>query len=239
MTQKQLATYVRFLTKTDSVTFTDDDILALLNIAKDDIAGEVIKANEDYFGVPATTNLIANQREYPFADDILGNIKRVEVAFATDTPLAYIKLKEFDLTGYNKGTDEAAIVGKFGNLEGQAFFDIFRRAMRIFSGTIISVTAGVKLWYMHYPADFADLTSTVDMSVDPSSTKAGFPRPLHELLGRRISIIFKTSKEVPILLTESEDNYGLDLFQKIDTLKGMNLDREVIGRIPYEDGQDT
>ena len=239
MTQAQLATYVRFLTKTDSTTFTDSDILALLNIAKDDIAGEIIKANEDYFGVPATISLVANQREYPFADDILGNIKRVEVAFATDTPLAYIKLKEFDLTTYNKGTDEAAIIAKFGNLEGQAFFDIFRKAMRIFSGTIIAVTAGIKVWYMHYPADFADLSSGVDMSVDPSTTKAGFPRPLHELLGRKISIIFKNSKEVPIPLTEGEQFYSQDLFQKIETLKGMNLDREVIGRIPYEDGQDT
>lgn len=239
MTQAEAATYIRQITRTDSTTFTNAEILVLLNVAKDDIAGKIIKANEDYFGVPATTNLVADQREYPIADDILGNLKRIEVAFATDTPLVYIPIKEMDQTSYKKGSGEVAIVANFGNNEGEAFYDIFRKAITIYSGTIISVTAGIKIWYMHYPADFSDLTNEVDMSVDPSTTKAGFPRPLHELLCRKVSMMFKTSKEAPIPFTESELSYKLDLPEAIETLKGMNLDREVQGSIPDETGQDT
>ena len=239
MTLAKLTSYVRRKTKTDSTTYPDADLLADANIIKDDIAGEIIKANEDYFGIPATTNLVADQRVYPFPDDILGNIKRIEVAFETDTPLAFIKITELDLTRYKKGMNEAAIIHNFSNADGEAFFDIYRKALRIFSGTIIAVTKGLKLWYTQYPADFTDLTSTVDMSVDPSTIKAGFPRPLHRVLATGIIVDFKTSKEVPMALTEGEELYEFKLHQSIGTLKGMNLDREVQGTIPYEDGSDT
>ena len=51
MTSKQFADYIRKKTKTNSSTFTDADILLYANIIKDDIAKEVNKANEDYFGI--------------------------------------------------------------------------------------------------------------------------------------------------------------------------------------------
>ena len=74
------------------------------------------------------------------------------------------------------------------------------------------------------------------MSVDPSTTTAGFPRPFHELLARAVSIRYKQSKESPIPLTEKEQVFEYDLNKKIDAIKKLNLDREVIGSIPHNDG---
>jgi hypothetical protein len=236
MTSEEFASYIRFLTKTDTTTFTDADILALANLGIDDISAEIIKVNEDYFAVPATTDLVADQREYPFPDEMLSSMKRVEAAFEVADPLVFIRLKETDLTKYKKGMDEATIITEFSNDEGIASFDIIRKAIYILSGTIIDVTSGLKLWYTQYPAHLSDLTGSTDISVDPSTTTAGFPRQFHELLGRWVSIRFKGSKEVPIPLTEIEMNYKIDLQEKLNSVKLMNLDREVKGTIPYEDG---
>ena len=237
MTPAQLTTYVRLLTKTDSTTLTDAEILLLAGIKMDDISEQILDANEDYFGVPETTDLVADQREYPFPTDMLSQIKRVEVAFETTTPLTYIKLDEFDLTSYHHGTDEATIISKFANTEGQAFYDIFRKALRIYSGTIISVVNGIRLWAFQYPTHITDLTSTTDFSIDPTTTTAGFPKPFHELLALGISRMYKTSKQNPIPLTEREQIYESELFKKINSIKKLNLDRETVGAVPYNDGQ--
>lgn len=232
-----MATYIRFLTQTDNVTFTDAEVLLLVNQGIDHLGEEIIKVNEDYFEVPATTNLVGDQREYPFPEDILSQMKRVEAAFDPDlSPLVFIRLAEIDLTSIKHGLDEATIISKYSNEKGRAFFDIGRKAIKILSGTIVAVTGGLKLWYQQYPAHLADLTGTTDLSVDPSATTSGVPRPLHELLGRWVSITFKGSKEVPIPLSEREQKFEYDLQQKLNSIREQNLDREVLGSVPYNDG---
>ena len=237
MTPAQLTTYVRYLTQTDSVTFTDAELLLLANIGIDHFAEEILKVNEDYFEVPATTDLVDDQREYPFPADILSQMKRVEVSFDPDvTPLVFIRLKEIDLSSVKHGLDEASIVANYSNEEGSARFDIGRRAIKILSGTIVAVTGGLKLWYQQYVSHITDLTSAVDMSVDPSDTTSGFPRPFHKLLGVWISIEFKSSKEVPIPLSEREQKFEFDFQTKLNTVREQNLDREVFGDVPRNDG---
>jgi lauroyl/myristoyl acyltransferase len=66
MTPANFASYIRLKTKTNATTFPDADILAYANIIKDDIAKEVTKANEDYFGMKFLRYLIAGQRGYSF-----------------------------------------------------------------------------------------------------------------------------------------------------------------------------
>jgi len=236
MTPAQLTTYVRYLTQTDSVTFTDAELLLLANIGIDHFAEEIIKVNEDYFEVPATTDLVADQREYPFPEDILSQMKRVEAAFEVASPLVFIKLTEIDLTSVKHGLDEATIIENYSNDEGESRFDIGRKAIKILSGSIIDVTGGLKLWYQQYVSHITDLASAVDMSIDPSATASGFPRPFHELLGRHISIAFKSSKEVPIPLSEKEQKFEYDLQIKLNGVREQNLDREVFGNVPYNDG---
>ena len=55
------------------------------------------------------------------------------------------------------------------------------------------------------------LSSTEDMSADPSTTSHGMPREAHEIWARSVIIEYKNSKEKPIPLTEKELNYENDL----------------------------
>jgi len=240
MTPAEFAQYVRFKTRTNSSTFTDADMLMLMNIHKDDLATEIIKANEDYFGTPETADLVAGQRQYPFPDDMLNQVKHVEAKLDGTNQ---IPLAEFDLTGYQRSTDETTITNLFSNTEGNAYFDIFSNSIWIYSGTITSVSAGLKIWSYQWPAKFTNLASTTDMAVDPSNTTVGFPRAFHELLARRVIIEYKTSGDKAMQLTDSELKYDVDLQRKLDSISEMNMSRSNTAALPsgkklWNDGHD-
>ena len=94
MTGTQLAALIRYKTKTNSTTFTDADMLPLVNTFKDEIASMIVERNNGMFLVPSTFNLVADQREYAFPDDMLNRLHKFEVKFAsTDSrfPSTYIK----------------------------------------------------------------------------------------------------------------------------------------------------
>ena len=74
------------------------------------------------------------------------------------------------------------------------------------------------------------------MSTNPDDYTHGFPRQFHELLARRISIAYKSSKDRPIPLSEKEKLYEVDLMTQINTMKGTNLDRSITPSAPYDDG---
>lgn len=203
---------------------------------QDEIAQAILKTDEDILLIPQTTNLVANQRDYSFPADILSRIKRVEAKLDGTN---YIKLTELDITqlGYSVGT-ETNITSRYSNLDGEAYFDILRKSIYIYSGTITSVTDGLKLWCNTYPTAVTDLTGTIELSVDPTTTTHGIPRSFHEIWARGVIIDYKQSKEKPIALNEREILYEKDLAKAVITLKHGNLDREVIAEVPYNDGQE-
>lgn len=230
MTQKDLADYVRFKTKTDSTTFSDANMLMIANIEKDEIAKRIIKVNEDYFGTPALASLVANQREYAFPLDILSQIKYVEAKLDGTN---WLHLSELDIVSYGRTTDESTITSYFQNLEGEAFYDIFRGSLWIYSGTITSVSNGLKLWYMSWPADFTDLSEdTRDISQAPTTTSHGFPKQFHKLLAKKTIIEWKESQDTPVQLTQSEMNWEQEMQETLDSIKNQNLDRVVTGALP-------
>lgn len=234
MTPAKFAALVRLYTSTNAVTFTDANILSYANIFKDDIAAEIAKRNEDYFGIEFTRNLEADKRQYSIPDEVLNNIKYTQAML---DGISWQRLEEFDLSQYKKTTDETSIRNNFTGKNPQ--FDIWNRLLCIYSGdAIINVTNGLKLWAIIYPADITDLSSTTDMAVDPTTTSHGFPRQFHELLARRISIAYKSSKDKPIPLSEKEQKYDDDLKVKLDAITGMNLDRSFVASTPSDDGQD-
>lgn len=233
MTPAKFAALVRIYTGTDAVTFTDAEILAFANPYKDEIASQIVLRNEDYFGMLFTRDLVAGRREYALPDEILNSIKYTE-AKLDGTNLS--RLDEFDLNSYKRPTSEADIIAQFSSLSPK--FDIFRRSLWIYSGTaIIDVVAGLKLWAIIYPADITDLSSTTDMSVDPSTTSHGFPRQFHELLARRVSIGYKSSLDKPRKLSPMEALYNVDIERALNAITGGNQDRSVIATTPYNDGQ--
>jgi hypothetical protein len=228
------AALIRYKTHTNTTTFTNTDILLLANTFKDDIAAEIAKCNEDYFGMEYLADLKVAQREYALPDDLLNNIKRVE-AKLNGTDWKILNETDFNLESFT--TEETAITEAFSGREPG--FELFRRSLWILNDSaIIDVTAGLKLWCIIYPADFTDLTLATDMSIDPSNTSHGFPRQFHELLARRVIIDWKSNREKPIALTEHEQNYEYDLKKALDAIKEMNLDRTVIASTPSDDGSD-
>ena len=229
MTPAELAVYTRLKTRTNEDTFVDGDIMAFLNMRIDWIAQRILDADEDIFSTPQTTPLVVNQREYPFPSDILSRMKRVEAKLDGEN---WIPLREFDLGQYSKTTDEDTIVANFTNLKGGALYDLARKSIWIYSGAITDVAAGLKLWCETYPAHITDLSSTDDMSADPTTTTHGMPRETHQLLADGVVIDWKESKEKPIPLNERELSYEVRVMQAINTLKHGNLDREVIAHLP-------
>jgi len=248
MTPAEFATHVRYKTRTNSTTFTDAQIIALMKTRQDEIARALLRADEDILLLPQVDDLVEDQREYPFPSDILSRIKRVEAKLDETN---WIPLTEIDITEINNPiATETNITSVFNNdqvsednPEG-ARFDIKRKAIFIYSGSITEVTDGLKVWVNTYPTAIDDLDEADDdMSVDPTDTTHGIPRVMHEIWARGVIIDYKESREKPIPLTEKELNYKADLQEAVEALKHGNLDREVIGHLPSaedrgNDGED-
>lgn len=237
MTPVEFAYHVRDQTRTDSVTFTDALIMRYMKIRQTELAQDILKVDEDILLIPQVTDLVADQRDYPQPQDLLSRIKRVEAMLDGTN---YIPLTEIDITQIGVAiSSETDITDVFNNLQyskavnsAGARYDLIRKSLYIYSGTITAVTSGLKVWVNTWPTQISDLTATDDMSQDPSTTTHGIPRSLHEIWARGVIIFFKDSRDKPIPLTERELKYDIDKKSAIVTLRHGNLDREVIGDLP-------
>jgi hypothetical protein len=231
----ELATYIRWKTRTNTTTFPNAEMLPLVKFRQDELARKLMDSldtDEDIFLTPETANLVASAttRTYGFPSDILSRVKRVEAMFDGAT---WVRLVPMDMSEYRGTHDEATIANNFSNLQGEAKYDIQRRAIFIYSGTITAVTNGLKLWVFDYPALLTDLTeNTLEIEDDPTDTTHGFPRELHELLARGVIIDYKESREKPIPLTERELSYEKDVNRAIAVLKHGDTNREILGLLP-------
>lgn len=235
----KFAAHVRYKTRTNDVTFPDAEMKSYMAFRQDEIAKEILKADEDILLIPQKANLVAStlkDREYPVPQDILSRMKRVEAQLnGTD----WIPLTEIDATQIRSPiSSEADITEVFNNSQmskgnpSGARFDILRKSVYIYSGTITATTDGLRMWCKTWPTPITDLTATADMSQDPSTTTHGIPRAMHGVWAKGVIIDFKESKEKPIPLTESEQNYDKLLKRSVEALRHGNLDREVIGHLP-------
>ncbi|KKT30493.1 MAG: hypothetical protein UW18_C0015G0004 [Microgenomates group bacterium GW2011_GWF1_44_10] len=241
MTPATFASYVRYKTKTNSTTLPDAEILAYMAVRQDELAKDILDADENILLIPQYTSLVAGQREYPLPQDMLASIKRVEVKIDGTN---FIKLEELDSSKIKTTINtESEIIGQFSNEADNAFFSLNRKSIVIYSGTITSVTDGLKILVNTWPTPISDLSATNDMSQDPSTTTHGIPRELHEIWARGVIIEWKGSKEKPIPLNEKELSYKVDKIIAINSLKPQNQDRTVQANIPsgterWNDGAD-
>ena len=236
MTPAKFATYIRLRTRTNANTFPDAEILEYANIIKDDIAKEITKVNEDYFVIELVRNLEAGKRSYSFPTDVLNQIKYTEVCLDGTN---WQTLDEFDLNSYRKPTDEASILAEFAGKKPK--MELSGNQLMIYSGeTIQSVSGGLKMRAVIYPADLSSLAGTTDMAVAPSKISFGVPRQLHYIWATKVIVEYKGSKEKPIPLTEKEASVDKDLTLAINALKGGNLERSITATIPdpFNNGQD-
>ena len=236
MTPVEFATYVRLKTRTNSSTFTDADILVLLNHIKNEVCDRALEVDEDIFLLPTYLDLVADQREYPLYSALLSRIKRVEAKLdASD----YIKLLPLDLTDINYAiSSESQITANFTNSQDSAYYDIMRNALWLYSGTITAVSDGLRIWLNTRPSNVASMGLTTDMSIDPSTTTHGIPSALHRVVAKGVIIEYKEGKEKPIPLTEREQKWEFDLEKAIQTLKKADYGRETSGGEPTTDGSE-
>lgn len=228
MTPAQFASYIRSKTRTNADTFKDAEILLYANVTKDEIAKEVIKANEDYFGIELLRDLKDGVRKYLFPTYMLSQMKYLQAKL---DGVNWSTLEEFDITSYDRPTDEDSIRANWAGRKPA--FDIFGGELSIYSeNAIIAVSGGLKLWSIVFPADLTSLSGAVDMSVNPSKTEFGMPRQLHKVWATKVIIEYKSSKEKPIPLTEQELKVEVDLQSAINSLKLQNLDRSVVANVP-------
>lgn len=237
MTYAAFARLCRFYTQTSPASFSDDELVLLANAARDEITSTIAnrQGTGDVFLVPASTDLVEDRREYAFPPDKLNAIKYVEAKLDGTN---FIILKELDLVQYDRPTDETTIISRFNNSEGGAAFDIHRDSLWVYSGSIVAVEDGLKLWYQAFLKELntAKLASTDDMSTDVSSTEHGFPRLFHELLARLVSIMWKGARDKPVPLSPRESSYMVDLEMRIQEFSGYNVGTSFKASVPVVSG---
>jgi len=228
MTTTQLATVIRFKTKTNSTTFADADILVLANLFIAELASMIVEKNAGYFLLPTTFDLVANQREYSFDSTILNRIHKLELKFsANDSRFPSIGVKD-----YEGSETESEIVKNYSNESGGFAHYIRRQSLFILSGTIPAVTGGGRLWWYKYPVDLSALNGSTDMAIDPSTTTFGFPKQFHELLARRVAMEYKSRQPKPIPFSALDNNYYNDLQVQLNAISTNDDSMETIGLLP-------
>ena len=223
MTGSELNTLINYKTKQNDADFTPADKLPLVNLYIAEIASKIAEKNQMFFAVPSTEDLVADQREYAFPDDLLNNLIKVEIKFASgDSRQPARAIKE-----YYRSETESEITNNFSNSKGEFCYYVKRRAMTILSGTITAVTKGIRIWSIQYPAKLANLTGSTDLNVDPSTTTAGFPRLFHELLARKISMEYKGRNSLKF--NKPENEYKNDLDEALNEIAHLDHNLEIVG----------
>lgn len=236
---------LRSRTRTNSTTLTDTEIKRILNIYKDELVQIVsTRVSEHYFGFIETTNLVADQREYalPYdsaTGDSIISLSRIEAnlkesASADDN---WVSLDEVPMESVESPITEQHIVSRYGNSKGFAKFYLYRNSIFLLTGTIINVTAGLKIHCDGYPSDITDLTSTDDLSVSTSLSR-GLPKELHLPLLLLCSQDVKSNLEKPRPLDEMERSIDKRIAFAIEILKKRNTDREFHFLLPEDKGID-
>lgn len=226
------ASLVRKYTKTNSTVLADAEVVLLGNAVLPEISAKISLSKEDAFEVPATRDLVLNQREYGFPSDVLNGITRVEAKFSSSGD--YIVLSEIDRNSYHDSDQESIITSHFSNDKGYAKYDLRRNSIYIYSGSIVAVTNGLKLYYNAYPQDLSTdaLASSSDLSTPESTTSVVIPMLFHEIWARKISIYWKSTREKPIPLTQVEQKWDIDFDNLLSAYTQQNTDRRITAPLP-------
>lgn len=233
------AAYIREKTKTNSTTLTDAKIVTLGNVAKDDLAEEIVaNVDEHYFDMELTRDLEADIRNYTVADDLLKHMTAVYAKLDGSNwePLLEADISQFDDTAI---LDNTKIKDLYSALKPQ--FRISGREIILLNGDdITAVTEGLKMIAEIYPEDLstAMLASSDDLSIPSSDTTHRLPRQLHKIWATMIIIDYKQSRDKPIPLTQSEKNVQADLQAAFKKLTPRNTNRSFIASTPKETGEE-
>lgn len=238
MTGEKFAKYVRSKTKTDSSSLTDNDLVDLANIIKDDIAAEIVgNVDENYFMITMETSLIGD-RGFTFKGDILQKLNRVEVDLNNDgKPLT---LTEADSSQFQDQSilDDASIKKAYAGKKPQ--FLIRGLQLNILSEQDIpTVTDGLKLVAEVYPSDITTetLQSNSDLSIPVDNTSFGMPRQVHLYWAKRVIMEYKESRDKDTVRNPGLKQREMDELRStaLAGLKPRNANRAFIATLPSDE----
>ncbi len=152
--QQGLMELTRFVTNTNTTTFSDIDLKAALNRYYRSFTNLIIEAMDgwDFNGDFATSDLVSGQQEYVFPSDIL-KIKRIEVTFDGTT---WRKVRNLDINDKESSSDSTTVAQDFS--ENFPFADIMDNSVFLYPIPASNVTAGLKIWYEKDIDELADDT---------------------------------------------------------------------------------
>ncbi len=138
-----LRNFTRFITDTDTTTFTNADLDASLNMYYDLFCTEIIDSMDewDFNGEIATTDFVANQQEYVFPTTIL-KIKRIELTY--DGSNWYLA-SPMDINEVGSATDTTSIRNNF--VVQEPHYDLMDTSFMVYPIPTANVTGGVKIWF--------------------------------------------------------------------------------------------
>lgn len=239
MTGQTFTAYIRRQTKTNTATFPDADLVTFVNIAKDELAGEIVaNVDEGYFDVEMVRSLEADTRDYTFTNDILKHIKYASAKLDGTKP-EYLREADYSMAEVqNMPMLENDVVKAMYSGKKPEFLVTGRGVTILSANDIIDVVEGLKVVAEVYPEDLDStrLNSTDDLSVPTTDVTHAMPRASHLLWATRVISMFKSSKEKPIPLTQSEQVILTTTEEVFKMLNKRNVVRSFTAAVPENDG---
>lgn len=236
MTGTTFATYIRKLTKTNSSTFTDADLVSFANVCKDDIAEQIVaNVDENYFDLILDRNLEEDIRDYSLPDNILKHLRYVSAKLDGTTPE---RLTEAFLSQFQNPILEETQLKEIYAMRKPQFL-IQGESIRILSGQdITAVDNGLTIVAEVYPADLTtdSLSAVTDLSIPENDTAHALPRAVHKVWAEMVSAEFKQSKDRPIPLTQTEQLVQINLLEAFKKLGKRNAARSFKATVPTVGG---
>lgn len=157
-TSNGLRNYTRFLTNTNTTTYSNADLDAALNMYYHQFVNEILSAQDDwdFNGEVATADLVAGQQEYVFPTDIL-KIKSIEY---NPTGTKWYKLFPLDKSEIGTATDSTTISQNFYSTK--PYYDLMDESLFLYPIPTTNVTGGLKI---HYAKEAVELSAVTDEPV--------------------------------------------------------------------------
>lgn len=183
MTLSDINTVISELTNSDTNDFANSSRVIYLNNWYDLVHASILQSmdevdfddsNDTDYPV-MTTNLVANQQDYPLKAGTL-SVKRAEITYDGTN---WYKLSPFDVGETDLATNSTSITNNFQT--NQPFYDIEANSVFLYPVPTQNVTNGLKMWVNRNVTPFvtADLTG--------GTKTPGFDRNFHMILAKGVA----------------------------------------------------
>ena len=146
----------------DAKTVTNTEVKANLNLGYNKAVNAVVAANEDYYIRESKADLVASQQSYSLPDDAK-KLVRLNVAYATTSPMEYYKATKLDIHSWPEPTSNVYSTT-------DCVYAVISDGFLLNPTPSDAITDGLQLFYIE---DIGDMTNTSDT---PS-----LPRGFHHL----------------------------------------------------------